>query len=56
MKWLKRIKEYYKNKELADKCGLEIKDICKHEPSKSSCECTTCDCIKFCTKSSKIYK
>jgi hypothetical protein len=33
MRWLLRIKEYYRDKDLADKCGLDIKDICKHEPS-----------------------
>ena len=30
-KWLKRIKEYYRDKVLAEKCGLEAKDICVHE-------------------------
>lgn len=32
MKWLKRIKEYYRDKRLAEKCGIEVKDICVHEP------------------------
>lgn len=31
MKWLKRIKEYYRDKVFAAKCGLEVKDICVHE-------------------------
>ncbi len=31
MKWLKRITEYYRDKVLAAKCGLEVKDICVHE-------------------------
>ena len=28
---LRRIKEYYRDKQLAEKCGLEVKDICTHE-------------------------
>ncbi len=32
MKWLKRIVDYYNDKILACKCGLEVKDICVHEP------------------------
>jgi hypothetical protein len=31
MKWLKRIAEYYKDKKLAEQCGLTVKDICEHE-------------------------
>ena len=31
MKWLKRIMEYHVDKQLAEKCGLEVKDICVHE-------------------------
>lgn len=31
MKWLKRIVDYYNDKILACKCGLEVKDICVHE-------------------------
>jgi hypothetical protein len=31
MKWLKRITDYYKDKRLAEKCGLKVKDICIHE-------------------------
>ncbi len=31
MKWIKRITEYYRDKFLAAKCGLEVKDICVHE-------------------------
>jgi hypothetical protein len=30
-KWLKRICEHWKDKKLAEKCGLEVKDICVHE-------------------------
>ena len=30
-KWIKRVCEYWKDKQLADKCGLQIKDICVHE-------------------------
>lgn len=31
MKWLKRITDYYKDKCLAGKCGLDVRDICCHE-------------------------
>jgi hypothetical protein len=31
MKWLKRITDYYKDKKLAEQCGLTVKDICEHE-------------------------
>jgi hypothetical protein len=30
-KWLKRIKEYYEDKALAEKCGMVYKDICPHD-------------------------
>ncbi len=33
MKWLSRIIEYYRDKQLSEKCGLEAKDICVHEPT-----------------------
>lgn len=29
--WLKRICEYWKDKKLPEKCGMEVKDICAHE-------------------------
>ena len=41
MRWLLRIKEYYRDKALANKCGLDIKNICKHE----------CDEIIYCSES-----
>lgn len=31
MKWIERIFEYMRDKRLAEKCGLEVKDICVHE-------------------------
>lgn len=31
MNWLNRIVEHYRDKVLADKCGLQVKDICVHE-------------------------
>lgn len=31
-KLFKRFKEYWRDKELAEKCGLSVKDICVHEP------------------------
>ena len=34
MKWLNHITEYYRDKILADKCGLEVKNICAHETDK----------------------
>ena len=30
--WLNRLREYWNDKKLAKKCGLQIKDICVHEP------------------------
>jgi hypothetical protein len=30
-KWIKRIKDYYKEKELAEKCGMVYSDFCQHE-------------------------
>jgi len=36
MNCLKRIIKYYKDKKLADKCGLKVKDICVHEPTDES--------------------
>lgn len=33
-KWLKRIKEYYKEKEMAEKCGMVYSDFCNHESDK----------------------
>lgn len=30
-RWLKRLREYWNDKKLAEKCGLEVKDICVHE-------------------------
>ena len=30
--WLKRITEYHVDKRLAEKCGLEVNEICAHEP------------------------
>ncbi len=29
--WIKRLREYWNDKKLAEKCGLEVKDICVHE-------------------------
>lgn len=29
--WFKRLCEYWSDKKLAKKCGLEVKDICSHE-------------------------
>lgn len=29
--WLNRVCEYSNDKKLAEKCGLEVKDICVHE-------------------------
>ena len=31
MKWFKRIVEHYKDRRLAQHCGLEVKDVCVHE-------------------------
>lgn len=31
MNWLKRIIEYYRDKQFAEKCGLLVKNICVHE-------------------------
>ncbi len=30
-KWLKRIKEYFEDKALAEKCGMVYTEICDHE-------------------------
>jgi hypothetical protein len=30
-KWLKKIKEYFEDKALAEKCGMVYRDICSHE-------------------------
>ncbi len=30
-KWLKRMAEYWRDKKLAEKCGLHVKDVCVHE-------------------------
>lgn len=29
--WLNRLCSYWNDKKLADKCGLNVKDICVHE-------------------------
>lgn len=29
--WLKRLIDYWKDKKLAEKCGLNVSDICVHE-------------------------
>lgn len=30
-KWLKRLTEHWNDKKLADKCGLNVQEICNHE-------------------------
>jgi hypothetical protein len=49
MKWLFRLKEYWNDKKLSEKCGMDIKDICVHEIDTSdrfininSFKCTKC--------------
>ena len=29
--WIRRVVEHWNDKKLAEKCGLEVKDICVHE-------------------------
>lgn len=29
--WIRRVVEYWNDKKLAEKCGLEVKEICDHE-------------------------
>jgi hypothetical protein len=29
--WLKKVKEYFKNKELPEECGMVYKDRCDHQ-------------------------
>ena len=51
--WLNRLREYWNDKKLAEKCGLELKDICVHEENFNS---ITIYPIKKCIKCGEFYR
>ena len=58
--WINRIREYWNDKKLADKCGLQVKDICVHEWGvvgfyRDSRE-TESIVMKKCLKCGEVYK
>ena len=53
-KWLKRLCDYWKDKKMAEKCGMEVKDICVH--ARDDCH-PPLDVIIFkCQKCGEFYK
>ena len=54
MKLFKRIKEYYQAKQFDRKCGLEVKDICKHETDTNAY--LSCPVKYKCSKCGEFYR
>jgi len=56
--WLNLLCEYWNDKKLAEKCGLEVEDICVHESDGKSYTVPGCAFYSYmkCKKCGEFYR